>query len=129
MAARARAAWYSLGAATPAKSPSWTTVTPGIASASLESIDSSLAPNAGGQVNQHFSRRGGNLAKLNGHVRRCSAPERSGIERHQLRVSHDQAYGSDGNAQFLRDDLGEGGADVLADFHFAGENGDRVIFA
>src|SRR6266545_3301241 len=49
MASRARAAWSALGAVTPTKSPSLTTVTPGRAAAGPASADPRVAPVAGGR--------------------------------------------------------------------------------
>jgi hypothetical protein len=83
----------------------------------------------GGEGQQQFAGGGGDPPELGGHHGRRLAAGRPEVERRQLRVGHHQADAGRRHAQLLRDHLGQGRADVLADLDLAGEGRHRAVLA
>ncbi len=63
-------------------------------------------------------------AQLQIHCGGGAAAESAHVKGNELRVAHDEANGVERHAKLFGDSLGKGSANILADFHFAGENGD-----
>ena len=81
------------------------------------------------QIQQRFTGGGADLVQSRRHLRRRLAAESAHVEGRQLRVRHDHFDGGHGGAQFFGNGLRERGADVLADFRFAGKDRHRAVLA
>ena len=84
-------------------------------------------PLLGSEIDEHFAGGGGGLADLRPHVGSGHAAEGAHVERGDRGIAHHQADGGDGGVQLFGGCLGERGAGVLADFHFAGVDGDGAV--
>ncbi len=81
-----------------------------------------------GAIDQHLARGGGGARHLRRHPRRGLRAEGARVVRREIGIAHHQRDRIDRHAQLVGNRLGERGADVLADFHLAGEGGDASGF-
>src|SRR5206468_11346444 len=86
-------------------------------------------PLGGREVEKGFPRRRRDLAELRGHDGRGAAAEGPQVEGRQVGVAHDEPDSLEGHPQLLRHDLGQLGADVLAELDLAGEDGDGAVLS
>ena len=86
-------------------------------------------PARSSQIDQHLARRGCGARQLRGHGRCGPRPERSLIERREVRVGHHERDRVERRAQLVGDDLRKRRARVLTNLDFAGVSGDPSICA
>ena len=84
-------------------------------------------PPLGGETNQYLARRRRGSVQLRRHGGRGEAAERAHVVRGEIGIAHDEANRGKRRAKLLGHSLGERSPGVLADFDFAGVDGDRAI--
>ncbi len=82
-----------------------------------------------GDGDQGITSGGRYAAQLQVHCWSGAAAKSAHVKRNELCVAHDEANGIERHTKFFSNSLGKGSANILADFHFAGENGDVFLIA